>query len=154
MPARNHPRNPYPTVDVIAVTPSRHIVLVKRRNPPPGWALPGGFVEYGESCERAAVREAFEETGLRVELVRQLGVYSDPARDPRFHTLSVVFEARVPHGAVPRGGDDAAEARLFAADDIPWEALAFDHARILRDWLNGETPCKQIRARSDVPRRS
>ncbi len=121
------------TADVIftpAGDPGR-VALVRRRHPPPGWALPGGFVEYGESVEQAAVREVLEETGLRARLLRQFHVYSDPARDPRGHTVTVVFlaEAR----GEPVGEDDAAEARWFDLDDLPRD-LAFDHAAILADF--------------------
>ncbi|RLB58250.1 MAG: NUDIX hydrolase [Deltaproteobacteria bacterium] len=125
------PRNPYPTVDIIIEVEDR-IVLVRRRNPPPGWALPGGFIDYGESAEQAARREAREETGLEVELLEQFHTYSDPDRDPRHHTLSVVFIARA--RGQPRGGDDAAAAGLFAPGRLP-APLAFDHARIIADWL-------------------
>lgn len=125
------PRNPFPTVDVIIELPGG-IVLVKRRNPPPGWALPGGFVDYGESLERAARREAREETGLDVTLTTLLGVYSAPDRDPRFHTVSTVYIARA--SGTPRGGDDAAEARVFDPAQLP-EPVAFDHARIIADYL-------------------
>lgn len=138
----DHPRNPYPTVDIIIELerPGKPIVLVKRANPPHGWALPGGFVDYGESLEQAARREAAEETGLRVELVAVLGAYSDPARDPRQHNLSVVFTARAE--GEPKGGDDAAEAQAFALDRLP-EPLCFDHGLILdhyRRWRAGERP--------------
>ena len=130
-------RNPVPTVDVVILVPDAGpdggVVLVERRNPPPGWALPGGFVDYGETCEHAAEREAREETGLDVELTGLLGVYSDPARDPRQHTLSVVYAAQAPAGAEPRGGDDAARAQFFPLELLP-EALAFDHARIIADF--------------------
>ncbi len=107
-------------------------MLVRRKNPPPGWAIPGGFVEVGEPVETAAVREALEETGLHVTLTALLGVYSDPARDPRHHTISTVYVGRA-EGA-PEGGDDAAEARLFGEDDLP-SPLAFDHAKILADYF-------------------
>ncbi len=125
------PRNPFPTVDVIIDMGGR-IVLVERRNQPRGWALPGGFIDYGESAEQAAVREAREETGLEVELVEQFHTYSAPDRDPRFHTLSVVFLARA--DGTPRGGDDARRAELFSPHELP-EPMAFDHARIISDWL-------------------
>lgn len=131
-------RNPTPTVDVVIVmkdaTPSGDgVVLIERSNPPLGWALPGGFVDYGESCERAAVREMKEETGLDVELTGLLGVYSDPDRDPRQHTLSVVYTG-VPHDPSKLcAGDDAANAKVFALGD--WPELAFDHRKILDDFL-------------------
>jgi 8-oxo-dGTP diphosphatase len=107
-------------------------VLVERRFPPPGWALPGGFVEAGETVAAAARREIREETGLEVELVALLGVYSDPRRDPRgLHTIGTVFVGRA--AGEPRGGDDAAQARVFALDALP-APLAFDHATILEDY--------------------
>ena len=107
------------------------IVLIERKNPPPGWALPGGFVDYGESLETAAVREAREETGLDVQLIDQLGAYSAPDRDPRQHTITYVFIARA--GGQPRGMDDAARADIFFEDRLP-APLAFDHAKILEDY--------------------
>jgi 8-oxo-dGTP diphosphatase len=127
------PRNPYPTVDIIIELPGG-IVLVRRKNPPPGWALPGGFVDYGESVERAAVREAREETGLEVTLTDLLGVYSGPDRDPRFHTISIVYIAAAGGGAVPEGGDDAAQARVFGLDALP-EEIAFDHRQVIADYV-------------------
>ena len=108
------------------------MVLVKRANPPYGWALPGGFIDYGETCEAAAVREAREETGLGVLLTGLAGVYSDPSRDPRHHTLSVVYTAKAVDPSALQAGDDAAEVRIFSLDDLP--ELAFDHARILSDF--------------------
>jgi ADP-ribose pyrophosphatase YjhB (NUDIX family) len=122
-------RNPVPTVDVIIEVGAK-IVLVKRRNPPHGWALPGGFVDYGETLEDAARREAFEETGLRINLMAQFHTYSDPERDPRLHTISTVFLATAE--GVPRGGDDALEATAFARECLP--LLVFDHRRILDDY--------------------
>ena len=123
-------RNPAPTVDVVILLPGDRVVLVYRKNPPLGWALPGGFVDEGEKLEDAAVREAREETGLAVVLSEQFLAYSDPRRDPRRHTISVVFVARA--DGEPRGGDDAADARAF-----PWSALpagvVFDHDQILAD---------------------
>jgi 8-oxo-dGTP diphosphatase len=110
------------------------IVLIERRNPPPGWALPGGFVDLGETVEEAAVREAAEETGLDVELVRQFHVYSDPSRDDRGHTVSVVFVGRA--SGIPQAASDAAEAGVFKAQALP-EQIAFDHAEILSDYFSG-----------------
>lgn len=120
------------TVDVIIELPNERLVLIRRKNPPPGWALPGGFVDVGETVEDAARREALEETSLSVDLVRQFHVYSDPARDPRGHTVSVVFIGRAE--GTPLGADDAAEARAFPKDGLP-EPLAFDHGQILADYL-------------------
>lgn len=122
-------RNPLPTVDVVILTGSG-VVLVKRKNPPHGWALPGGFVEEGETLEQAAAREAEEETGLVVRLIEQFHTYSDPRRDPRRHTITTVYLAEAQ--GTPKGGDDAAEARLFPWVDLP-SPLCFDHADILRD---------------------
>ncbi len=124
-------RNPLPTVDIIIEVDGR-IVLIKRKNPPHGWAIPGGFVDYGESLEDAAVREAEEETSLKVRLITQLHSYSDPGRDPRFHTISVVFVAEAE--GRPAARDDAREVGLFTEDDLP-EPLVFDHERILRDYF-------------------
>jgi len=125
--------NPLPTVDIIIET-EKGILLIKRKNPPYGWALPGGFVDYGESLEAAAIREAREETSLDIELISQLGAYSDPSRDPRHHTISVVFIAR-PVAGLPRPSDDAVEIGVFHQDNIP-DALAFDHGKILRDYFS------------------
>lgn len=128
-------RNPVPTVDVVVHDSEKGVLLIERRNPPHGWALPGGFVDYGETVEAAAVREAAEETGLDVELTGLLGVYSDPERDPRMHTMSTVFTARALDVSALKAGDDAAEVRFFPLDALP--ALAFDHARILEDFRTG-----------------
>jgi len=129
-------RNPLPTVDIIieVVGPGKtsRIVLVRRKNPPFGWALPGGFVDYGESLEEAAVREAREETSLRVDLLGQFHTYSEPGRDPRSHTISTVFIAQA-RGA-PKAADDAREARTFDPFRVDVE-LAFDHRQILEDYL-------------------
>jgi 8-oxo-dGTP diphosphatase len=123
-------RNPAPTVDVVIRLAGDRVVLIRRRNPPHGWALPGGFVDEGEPLDRAAAREALEETGLAVTLEEQFLSYSDPRRDPRRHTISTVFLG-VASGE-PRGADDAAEARAFPWDGLPTE-LVFDHREILAD---------------------
>ena len=127
------PRNPVPTVDII-IQMSGGVVLIKRRNPPYGWALPGGFVDYGETLEAAARREALEETGLAVRLISQFHTYSDPRRDARLHTISTVFVATA--SGEPEGADDALEARVFPLDKLP--ELAFDHAKILADFRASE----------------
>ncbi len=127
-------RNPTPTVDIIIELidqPERPIILIERRNPPYGWAIPGGFVDYGESVETAAKREAQEETGLEVELIEQFYVYSDPNRDPRQHTLSVVFLATAQ--GEPQAADDAINLEVFKPWRIPTN-LCFDHDRILKDY--------------------
>ena len=127
-------RNPTPTVDIIIELidrPQRPIVLIERQNPPYGWALPGGFVDYGESVETAARREATEETNLQVELIEQFQVYSDPNRDPRQHTLSVVFLASAV--GEPQAQDDAKTVKLFELWELP-SNLCFDHGQILRDY--------------------
>lgn len=126
-------RNPLPTVDLI-IESDDGIILIKRKNPPDGWALPGGFVEYGESIESASIREAREETGLNVELVRQFHTYSDPKRDPRHHTITTVFVARA-HGR-PSAGDDAKEIDIFRKENLP-EQIAFDHRDIINDYFTG-----------------
>jgi 8-oxo-dGTP diphosphatase len=124
-------RNPLLTVDIIIEIDGK-IVLIERKNPPHGWALPGGFVDYGESIEKAAVREAAEETSLAVNLSDQFYTYSDPHRDPRHHSVSTVFIATAQ--GEPRGADDAKTARLFGEGDLP-AAIAFDHRQILRDYF-------------------
>jgi 8-oxo-dGTP diphosphatase len=127
-------RNPTPTVDIIneAIdSPHRPIVLIERKNPPYGWAIPGGFVDYGESVETAAIREALEEVGLNVELIEQFNVYSDPNRDPRQHTISVVFIATAK--GQPIAADDAKNVGVFHLWEFP-EPLCFDHDRILNDY--------------------
>jgi 8-oxo-dGTP diphosphatase len=109
------------------------IVLIERKYPPIGIALPGGFVEVGETVERAVIREMKEETGLDVIIMRQFHVYSNPERDPRRHVVSVVFEC-VARGE-PKGSDDAKVARVYSYDEIPFEELVFDHSQILKDYL-------------------
>jgi ADP-ribose pyrophosphatase YjhB (NUDIX family) len=126
-------RNPVPTVDIIIEYEDQGVVLIERGKPPYGWALPGGFVEYGETLEVAAVREAREETGLAVDLLGQLRTYSDPARDPRRHTITTVLVAR--GRGVPKAGDDAGNLAVFLPGAWP-QPLAFDHAQILQDYLS------------------
>jgi ADP-ribose pyrophosphatase YjhB (NUDIX family) len=124
-------KNPFPTVDIIIET-NGGFVLIERQNPPLGWALPGGFVDYGESLEDAAIREAKEETGLDITLTSQLHSYSNPDRDPRFHTITTVFVATA--SGMPQGADDARQARIFKKDTLP--PLVFDHLQILQDYFN------------------
>lgn len=124
-------KNPIPTVDII-VELKDGIVLIERKNPPYGWALPGGFVDCGESLERSAIREAKEETSLDVTLKEQFHSYSDPDRDKRFHTISTVFIASAE--GLPVAADDAKNTGVFTRDTIP-EPLAFDHARIVSDYF-------------------
>jgi 8-oxo-dGTP diphosphatase len=123
-------KNPLPTVDIIIETMDG-IVLIERKNKPLGWALPGGFVDYGESLEKAAVREAYEETGLHIKLVRQFKTYSDPVRDPRHHSISTVYIATA--DGLPVAGDDAGNSGIFTRQNLP--LLVFDHAKILADYF-------------------
>jgi len=128
------PQTPALTVDVVIELedrPGRPIVLIRRDKPPAGHALPGGFVDVGETVEQAARREAREETGLEVTLRSLLGVYSDPGRDPRGHTVSIVYVATA--NGVPKAGDDA--GAILVTDPEAAPALAFDHDRILGDYL-------------------
>lgn len=127
-------RNPAPTVDIIIELIDRRdrpIILIERQNEPFGWAIPGGFVDYGESVETAACREAQEEVSLEVELIEQFGVYSAPNRDPRKHTLSVVFLATAT--GEPKADDDAKNLGIFSLWDLP-QPLCFDHHQILQDY--------------------
>ncbi|UPT78526.1 NUDIX hydrolase [Sulfurovum sp. XGS-02] len=131
------PKTPYLTTDGIIELYEEErfkgIVLIERKNEPKGLALPGGFVDVGERVEEALVREMQEETNLEVEISRLLGVYSDPKRDPRFHTASVVFVAQAQ--GQPKGGDDAKTAKVFALEEIPIDQLVFDHSAILKEYL-------------------
>ncbi|MGF1613252.1 MAG: NUDIX domain-containing protein [Gammaproteobacteria bacterium] len=140
----SQPKTPLLTVDIIIELtdrPQKPIVLIERRNPPYGWALPGGFVDVGERVEHAATREAAEETGLRVRLQRLMGVYGAPARDPRGHTVSLVFIGRA--WGEPRAADDAKRVWVCDPKDLP-QPLAFDHELILQDYrrfvATGELP--------------
>jgi ADP-ribose pyrophosphatase YjhB (NUDIX family) len=125
-------KNPIPTVDIIIELEDKGIILIKRKNPPYGWAIPGGFVDYGESLEDAAKREAKEETSLDVELIKQFHTYSDPKRDNRFHTISTVYIAKAK--GEPKAEDDAAEIGIFNKNNLP-EPIVFDHKEILRDYF-------------------
>ena len=127
-------KNPIPAVDIIIEIPGRGVVLIKRKNSPYGWAIPGGFVDYGESLESAACREAKEETSLKVKLKCQFHTYSDPRRDPRQHTISTVYIATAK--GIPVAKDDAKEVGIFSLDKLP-VPLAFDHEKILRDCRKG-----------------
>ncbi|MGB9599043.1 MAG: NUDIX domain-containing protein [Myxococcota bacterium] len=124
-------KNPYPAVDII-IEYQGGIILIKRKNPPYGWAIPGGFVDYGESLPSAALREAREETSLDVELIEQFYTYSKPDRDPRFHTVSTVFIAKGTGDL--KGADDAVEAKVFYEQNLP-EDIVFDHREILSDYF-------------------
>jgi len=130
-------KNPIPTVDIIIDCKSKSmgkgIVLILRKNVPRKWAIPGGFLDYGESVEDCAVREAKEETCLDVELIKQFHVYSDPSRDPRKHTITVVFIAKAEGDPYP--DDDAEDIGIFTKDSVP-EGLAFDHNRIIEDYFS------------------
>jgi ADP-ribose pyrophosphatase YjhB (NUDIX family) len=125
-------QNPVPTVDIIIEIESKGVALIKRKNPPHGWAIPGGFVDYGESLEEAAVREAKEETNLDVKLVRQFHTYSDPSRDPRHHSISTVYIAKAK--GIPQARDDALEIGIFDESNLPGQ-IAFDHRSILNDYF-------------------
>jgi len=124
--------NPLPAVDIIIEYQDQGLVLIERQKPPYGWALPGGFVDYGESLEEAAAREAKEETGLTVKLLGQFHSYSDPKRDPRQHVITMVFVAR--GAGRPKAASDARSVAIFPVDELP-PNLAFDHGLILQDYL-------------------
>jgi len=130
-------RNPVPTVDIIIEMEAEGVVLIKRKNPPFGWAIPGGFVDYGESLEEAAVREAKEETSLDVDLLRQFHTYSSPDRDPRHHTITTVYIAKAK--GKPEAMDDALEIGIFTESTLP-EEIAFDHRQILEDYFSATPP--------------
>ena len=136
-------KNPFPTVDII-IENKEGIVLIERANPPFGWAIPGGFVDYGESLEDAARREALEETGLSIELLGLFHTYSDPSRDARQHNISTVFIAKV--DGIPKAGSDAKQAQVLITLPQP---LVFDHAKILEyyfHWLkNGRSERIQVK---------
>ncbi|MBT1071694.1 NUDIX domain-containing protein [Pelotalea chapellei] len=123
--------NPFPTVDII-IEIRYGIILIERKNPPYGWALPGGFVDYGESVETAARREALEETSIVISNLRLVGCYSDPARDDRMHTISTVFAAE--GSGNPLAADDAASLQVFSLENMP-NNLCFDHEKIIVDYI-------------------
>ena len=138
---RTHPRfrNPIPTVDIIIEIRNARgregIVLIERKNPPPGWALPGGFVDYGEKLEDCVVREVLEETGLKTKVVGLVGVYSAPGRDPRGHFVTAVYELRQTGGSL-KAGDDASSAAWVPVDEVP--DMAFDHGDIIAAFLRSK----------------
>ncbi len=131
-------RNPKTTIDAIILEEPESIVLIKRRNPPfkDEWALPGGFVELGERVEDAVIREAKEETGLAIEIIKLVGVYSDPNRDPRGHTISIAYLCKKRNtGDKPKAGSDAKEAKSVTRNEFAQLKLAFDHNIIVQDAL-------------------
>jgi len=139
-------KNPLPTVDVIIEVEAEGveggIVLIKRKNKPLGWAIPGGFVDYGESLEDAVVREAREETGLAVHLIRQFRTYSDPKRDPRCHAISTVYIAKAQ--GVPQAKDDAQDVGIFDQHNLPGD-IVFDHRKILEDYFEHKLQDRGLR---------
>jgi 8-oxo-dGTP diphosphatase len=127
---------PETAIDAVIIDENETIVLIRRRNPPyqNQWALPGGFVELGEKVEDAVIREAKEETGLDIKILRLVGVYSDPNRDPRGHIISITYLCkRSDRTENPSGGDDAKEAKVFNRGDLEKIQLAFDHKIIIQD---------------------
>ena len=126
---------PIPTVDIIIEIENSKVILIKRKNPPYGWAIPGGFVDRGESLEEAAAREAREETSLEVGNLRQLHTYSAPDRDPRFHTITTVFTANA--SGRPKAEDDAIEIGVFGEKELP-DNIVFDHRKILADYFSAK----------------
>jgi O-acetyl-ADP-ribose deacetylase (regulator of RNase III)/ADP-ribose pyrophosphatase YjhB (NUDIX family) len=128
----NKLKSPYVTVDAI-IELSTGVVIIERHNPPFGWALPGGFVDYGESLEEAVKREAKEETGLDITEIKQFHTYSNPQRDPRFHTIGTVFIAQ--GNGKPRAGDDAKDLKIVELNELQKYNFAFDHAQILEDYV-------------------
>lgn len=128
------------TVDIIIEHTEGSIVLIERRNKPLGWALPGGFVDYGETLEHAARREAFEETSLKVKNLKQFKAYSDPSRDPRGHTVSVVFTASA--NGIPKAMDDAKGIGVFRNSNLP-EDIVFDHKKILSDYFKSKRKARK-----------
>jgi 8-oxo-dGTP diphosphatase len=136
-------RNPATTVDVVIYDPEQGVVMIERANPPHGFALPGGFVDMGESVEEAAVREAREETGLDVELTGLLGVYSRPDRDPRGQTIATVFTGRAKAPDALQAGDDAKRAAFYPLHALPG-AIAFDHAEIVQDFMQAQAGLRTL----------
>ncbi|UCH46023.1 MAG: NUDIX hydrolase [Nitrospiraceae bacterium] len=127
------PRNPLITVDAL-IEIDGGIILIRRKNPPYGWAIPGGFVDYGETLEEAVVREAKEETCLDIQIIRQFHTYSDPGRDPRHHTVTTMFIAKAT--GIPSAADDAQDIGVFTRDTLP-ENMAFDHRQVVEDYFEG-----------------
>ncbi len=126
---------PAPTADVIIYDEEKGIVFIERKNEPLGFALPGGFIDEGESVEEAAIREMKEETNLDVDLLGIVGVYSKPDRDPRFHTMTITFAGKAKDISQLNAGDDAATAKFYSLDNIP-SPLCFDHGKMVADFLN------------------
>ena len=129
-------KTPKITIDGI-IKKGNEILLIKRRNIPfkNSWALPGGYLEYNEKTEDAVIREIFEETGLVTEIINLIGVYSDPKRDPRGHTVSIIYELRIIKGKL-ESGDDASDVNFFNLNNLP-DNLSFDHKKIIKDYIRG-----------------